>query len=458
MGGEPADQRERVLALLRQWGWNATGFQVLERGFAHFFDGDDACVSYVDTGTAWVVAGAPIAPAERLAAVVDRFVAAARSARRRVCFFAVEARFLDATGLPSIVIGEQATWNPQQWPDTLARRASLREQLRRARAKGVAVRALAAAEVADPAGATRRAIDALIARWQATRPMPQMSFLVDVQPFDFPEQRRYFVAEQDGRVVGFLCAVPVFARDGWLFEDFLRDPAAPNGTAELLIDAAMRAVGGEGSTYVTLGLAPLAGPVSPWLRRVRRLSSALYDFDGLHAFKSKLSPSAWDPVRLAYPPGRSANLAIVDSLRAFAGGTMVGFGLRTLLHGPALVVRLLALLLVPWTVLLALAAPTWFPSPAVQYAWVAFDLVLIAGLLALSARWHPGLAVALAIAISADAAVTATEAALYNLPRADGAATYAVIAIACAGPLLGATALWGSIHRLLRRASATTGA
>ena len=56
------DPRVRALALLKRHGYNATSFQTLERGFRYWFDGDEACVAYADTGSAWVVAGAPIAP------------------------------------------------------------------------------------------------------------------------------------------------------------------------------------------------------------------------------------------------------------------------------------------------------------------------------------------------------------------------------------------------------------
>ena len=62
--------RARVLELLRKHGWNATSFQILEPGFSYFF-ADDAVVGYVDTGSAWVAAGAPIAPPARVAEVID---------------------------------------------------------------------------------------------------------------------------------------------------------------------------------------------------------------------------------------------------------------------------------------------------------------------------------------------------------------------------------------------------
>ena len=48
----------RVLTLLERYGWNATSFQILEPGFRYWFDGDDACVGYVDTGRAWVASKA----------------------------------------------------------------------------------------------------------------------------------------------------------------------------------------------------------------------------------------------------------------------------------------------------------------------------------------------------------------------------------------------------------------
>src|SRR5262249_5020299 len=156
------------------------------------------------------------------------------------------------------------------------------------------------------------------------------------------------------------------------------------GTAELLIDAAMRDAAGRGSRWVTLGLAPLSGPVAGWLRAVRGLSRALYDFAGLRAFKAKLRPHAWEPLYVAYPRRGSSHLALYDSLAAFARGSFLRFGAQTLLRGPAVVVRLLALLLVPWMVLLALAPAAWFPWPWVKTAWIAFDVLLVVTLLSLT--------------------------------------------------------------------------
>jgi phosphatidylglycerol lysyltransferase len=449
---DEAAARARALALLKRHGWNATSFQMLEPGFRYWFDGD-ACVGYVDTGAAWIAAGAPVAADEALARAAAGFVAAARDAGRRAAFFATEERFTREPALAALRIGEQPEWDPAAWAATVAATRSLREQLRRARAKGVTVRALPSAELADAAGATRRAIDALIARWSQSHPMPPMGFLFELHAYEDLDERRCFVAERDGRVVGFLAAVPVYARGGWLFEDLLRDPAAPNGTAELLVEAAMRAAAAEGSRYVTLGLVPLAGPLPAWLRVARRSGGGLYDFEGLRAFKAKLRPASWVSIYLSYPARQGVVRSVRDVLTAFARGGLLKFGLATLLRAPAVLVQLLALLLVPWTALLALAETArWFPSRGVQVGWVLFDLALAAALVRLGRAWRAGLDVALAALVSVDAALTTFEVAWINLrrgPPAPGDA--AVWLVAIAGPTLAALVLWRGVAKDLRR-------
>ena len=429
---------ERVLALIEEHGWNATAFQTLEPGYRYFFTAD-ACVAYLDTGGAWVAAGEPIAARDQLARVADAFVEAAHAAGKRACFFAAE----DALGLATVRIGEQPAWDPAGWPATLAKTKSLREQLRRARAKGVAIRELAPAELAG--GPVREAMARLAERWLATRQMAPMAFLVQLELFGHPLHRRCFVAEVDGVLVGFANAIPVPARGGWFVEDLLRDPAAPNGTGELLFDAVMRWAADHGSTWVTLGLAPLAGDVSGPLRMARSLSALLYNFDGVRVFKAKLRPSSWAPIYLAHPPAQGAAVSIVDALAAFTRGGFVEFGVRTLLRGPTAALRVLAILLVPWMLLLALApAAPWFPAPWVKWAWVAFDGLVAAGLFRLVAHYARPLCTALAVATSADAALTLVEAAGWNLSHTTSILDLLAVSLACAAPIVATAVLWGA--------------
>lgn len=324
--------RRRVLSLVQRHGWNATSFQVLEPGFSYWFQ-EDACVAFVDTGSAWVAAGVPIAAEERLAAIASAFAADARLHGRRVCFFGTEARFVDGAGAPfsSLRIGEQPVWHPAEWRDALAESRSLREQLRRARAKGVTIRRVEPAEL-HPGTPLRITVERLVQRWLGSRRMAPMGFVVQLHLFSFLEERRVFVAEKEGEMLGLLATVQVYARNGLFLEDLLRDPQAPNGTAELLVDAAMNDAAEAGMDYATLGMVPLSGDVPQPLRSLRRWTRGLYDFEGLRAFKAKFRPRRWDAVHLTYPEEQSIVATLTDVLAAFARGNLIRFGLETFLH------------------------------------------------------------------------------------------------------------------------------
>ena len=441
---DDTDSRERLLPLLQRYGWNATSFQVVETDFRYWFDPEgDAAVAFLDTGGAWVVAGAPIGPIEHSRELTRRFGAVARRRRKRIAYFAVEPRFLERVPLPSLTIGEQPWWDPREWSERHRGHRGLKEQLRRARAKGVTVARLPSSVAANE---LRPELERLITRWLARRVMPPMSFLVALEPFVFAEERRYYVARASGRVIGLLVAVPVYDRGGWFFEDVLRDPQAPNGTTELMIDTAMRDVAADGCSFVTLGLAPLAGD-EPLLRSARKLMRGFYNFEGLRAFKAKLRPDGWTTILLAWPAERTPLGAIYDALDAFAGGHIFRFALRAAFRAPSPVLFLLGALLIPWTGILATAeTKRWFRTRREQYGWVAFDVAMAGVLLSLSHNWRRSLAAAACGAAAADGVLTCVSAARYSARRIRRVSDAVVIAAAIAAPFTAAAILFGGLR------------
>ena len=264
-------------------------------------------------------------------------------------------------------------------------------------------------------GVTREGVARVTDRWLATRSMAPMGFLVRVEPFTFPSHRHCFVAERGGQVVGFAGVVPVPARRGWFLEDLVRDPTAPNGTSEMLVDAVMRWALAEGSTWLTLGFAPLAGDVARPLRAARSSTRLLYDFEGLRRYKAKLRPQHWSPIYLAYPAAQGAVLSLVDALAAFTRGGFFRFGLRSLVRGPMVVLRALTVLLVPWTLVLMLApSEHWFGAAWVKWSWVVFDVLVAFSLFRLLHSPTLGLFSALAVAVTADASLTLLQALCWN--------------------------------------------
>jgi phosphatidylglycerol lysyltransferase len=324
-----------------QFGWNATAYQILNPGISHWFSArGDAVIGYVRSGRVLVVAGAPVCSRESLAEVAGEFESFARSAAQKVCFFGagerLEAIYRRAGDHSIVGLGAQPSWDPGAWTAIVESKASLRAQLNRARNKGVSVSLWPSARASEAPELRER-----LAEWLGTRRLPTLHFLVEPETLDRLTDRRVFVAERDGRVVGFLVASPVPARTGWLIEQIIRGHGAPNGTAELLIHCAMRSLADDGSRYVTLGLAPLSRhssydrlPNPFWLRAalrwVRAHGRRFYNFEGLDAFKSKFEPQRWEEITAISYGRRFPPASLYAIVEAFGGRSPTAFVARAL--------------------------------------------------------------------------------------------------------------------------------
>lgn len=441
-------------AAVERFGRSATGFRARSPSLRWWSAGARGGVAYAEVGGSWIAAGDPLGAAADLPILAAEFVAAADAAGRRAVFFATELESAWSGAYRSVQIGEQPDWDPSLWPAKVAAHRSLREQLRRARAKGVQVRESTLVAERAEAAAGRGPLAALLARWIAVRPMATMGFIVRPEPFLDPSARRLLIAERGGVPVGFVSLVPA-GEEGWLVEHLVRPPDAPNGTAELLVHEAMLLAAAEGKRRVTLGLAPLSGNVAWWLRVARALSTPLFNFAGLAQFKRKMRPDAWRPIQLVHPKDDSTVRALLDALRAFAGGSLTRFVIETMRRSPEWSLHLLEWLLLPWTLFLA-AIPTapWFPSLAVHGAWVAFDLVLWALLRARRTGRRPAITRLVAVLTLGDALLSGAQAILWNLPRAPSLLDTALIVAGVAAPAVASAMLWraSARERLVLRA------
>jgi phosphatidylglycerol lysyltransferase len=338
------DAHARARTLVLAHGWNTTCYQILNPGFELWFSNEHpAVIGYVRGHGYRVVAGAPVCIAEHLAAVVAEFSADAKRANDRVLYFGAEARLeqlVRASPRHSrVLLGAQPVWNPETWETTISTHASQRAQLARARNKGVRV------ETWPNTIAERHpALERCLADWLSMRPLPPLHFLIEPDTLGVLADRHVIVATQNDIPVGFLVASPIPARHGWLIEQFVRTRNAPNGTAELMIDAAMRWMARSGFRYATLGLAPLSrhvpsmadAPPHPWWLRVtfdwlRAHARRFYNFDGLDAFKAKFDPVAWEPVFAVTEEDQFS----IASLMAIAAAFTNGKPLRTIARGLA---------------------------------------------------------------------------------------------------------------------------
>lgn len=335
---------ERARELIMRYGWNATAYQLLNPGIAHWFSPPgDALVGYATYSRTRVVAGGPVCAPDELPRVVREFGTDAAQHGERVCYFAAGDRLEGLVLLQGnwsvASLGAQPVWDPANWASIAARRSSLRAQLNRAKNKNVVV-----GELEQPTRAEDDALRRCLGEWLSERHLPALHFLVEPETLGRLADRRLFVARRAGAVVGFLLASPVPARDGWLVEQIIRGWSAPNGTAELLLDSAMRSLHAEGARYVTLGLSPLSmhsrfdrSRMSWWLRTALRLVRAhgrrFYNFEGLDRFKQKFEPDDWEEI-VALAPGRVFPVRALWAIAGvFAQGSPIVLVARAVLRG-----------------------------------------------------------------------------------------------------------------------------
>lgn len=323
--------------MVRRYGWNTTCSQILNPGIHHWFSSSgDAVVGYARWAGIRVVVGAPVCAEERLDQVLNEWHADADQAHEGVCYFGAEGRLRSrlgsCPGFSNVVLGAQPMWTPDSFLRAIASSRSLRYQLNRARNKGVAIEEWPSSRGDDPR------LWGILSDWLATRGLPAMRFMVEPATLAHLGDRRLFVAVREGKPVGFVTMSPAPARDGWLTEQFPRGRDAPNGTVELCLAEAIRAIV-PGSEMVTMGIVPLslrAGEEDgnpAWLELTMRWARAhgrrFYDFEGLDQFKAKFAPDRWEPI---YAISRESSFS-PRTLWAIAGAFSAGSPLVALAKG-----------------------------------------------------------------------------------------------------------------------------
>ncbi|HUQ19715.1 MAG TPA: DUF2156 domain-containing protein, partial [Gemmatimonadaceae bacterium] len=266
------------------------------------------------------------------AEITEQFERDASRSNEGVVYFGAEKRledrFRNSSDHSMVLLGAQPAWNPRSWMQTAESHKSLRAQFNRAINKGVTIAEWAPSDAGNSMK-LRRVLEA----WLSARALPPLHFLVEPATLERLHDRRIFVATRtqsnEINIVAFAVLSPVPARNGWLVEQFPRLRNAPNGTIELLMREAVRTIAGEGASYVTLGLAPLARNVPPqhldeprWLRTVlsmvRDHGRKFYNFEGLEKFKSKFGPDEWEPVYAINRGSRFSARALYAIAGAFA--------------------------------------------------------------------------------------------------------------------------------------------
>jgi len=265
----------------------------------------DGAIIYGEFGRVWLAAANPLAPLADMAELARQFAAFARRENRVVAFVPAGAEFARLVAphdFTAVKVGASPYFDLQTWDPRGNSAKNIRAGVNQARRAGVEVEMIS--ESVDES--LKKETAQLCLNWLSSRrSATTFGWLVALDPFLHSDYKKYFTARVNGKLVGFLAASPIPARKAWYLEDVLCEPAAPQGTATLLVVEALAKLKAEGAVLATLGTSPLAtdGPddvpgehrvVARALEIAAKRLGGFYNFEGLRRFKGKFVPSWWE--------------------------------------------------------------------------------------------------------------------------------------------------------------------
>jgi len=294
---------------------------------ALLFDEERAAfVMYAVQGRTWVALGDPVGPPARCAGLVRAFLERADEFDGIPVFYqaAPEQLHLYADfGLAFVKLGEEAMVSLERFSLQGHDGRGFRSTLSRLERAGASFRVVPREEVPPLLPELHRISD----EWLARRGAAEKGF--SLGSFDEGYLARFpaAVLERDGRIEAFATVWP--GPDGReLSSDLMRHrDDAPHNAMEALFLHLMLWGRERGYRTFNLGMAPLSGldpsAVAPLWNRlgtfVYERGAALYNFQGLRAFKEKFHPT-WEPRYLAWPGGLALPRVLADISALIAGG------------------------------------------------------------------------------------------------------------------------------------------
>ncbi len=291
-----------------------------------FNDARTAFLMYAVQGKSWVVLGDPVGPPNTHTDMIRLFLNRCDEAGGTPVFYEVGAARLHLYadfGLRFVKIGEAARVDLQHF--TLENHAGYRHRqaYKRVEKAGAAFHVL----MPDDVVARLRELREVSDDWLAGRSTSEKGFSLGF--FDEAYVARFPVAviEKDNKIIAFANVWPGAGR-GELSLDLMRHRHdAPSGIMESLVVHLMQWAQQHGYREFVLGMAPLSGfevsPVASLWNRVGAFiyeyGEAIYNFQGLRAFKAKFHPE-WEPHYLAYPGGLRLPRIMADVSALVAGG------------------------------------------------------------------------------------------------------------------------------------------
>ena len=286
----------------------------------------DGLIGFLLVRRCAVALGDPICAPENKAHLADAFADYCADKGWSILYVAATASlqtYARERGYGSMEFAGLLMADSQNDPEADAQGRHLRQHLNHTRRMGVMVREYLGEPDAQMEAQTQAAYEA----WLGDRHGSQMC-LGRARLFDDRVGRRWFIAEQAGKVVGFLSMLRVGCSTACqnLINIVFSVPTAPPHTNELMVATALRALREEGVDSICLGVGPLEalgriegyGIIAEWLsRKFYRLAVKLMHQHGKTVFWEKFRVTQREPLYLLFQSSRIRLSELYALLRAF---------------------------------------------------------------------------------------------------------------------------------------------
>ena len=291
-----------------------------------FNDARTAFIMYGVQGRTWVALGDPVGPDSDLNELIRRFLERCDDFGGVPVFYEISKahlhRYADF-GLTFLKLGEEAKVDLTTFSLEGGQASRYRQAIRRLEKDGGSFRVIDAPAVPAVMDQLRAVSDDWLAEKASAEKGFSLGFFDECYIAGFP----IAVIERDGRIQAFANIV-AGPRHEELSIDLMRyHRDAPRSVMEALLVHLMLWGREHGYRRFALGMAPLSGfedsPVAPLWHRLGAFlyeyGEAVYNFQGLRAYKDKFNPT-WEPHYLAYPGGLRLPRIMADVSALVAGG------------------------------------------------------------------------------------------------------------------------------------------
>lgn len=272
----------------------------------------EGVISFMLVNRCAVVMGDPICAPANKTLLADAFADYCAEIGWTILYVAATASlqaYARERGYTSMEFADLLIADPQDDPEIGSQARHLRQHLNHTRRDCVTVREYFGESDAQVEAQAHAACEA----WLSSRHGLQM-YLGRPQLFNDKTGRRWFIAEKEGQVIGFLSMLRVGCSECRnLINLVFSSPSAPLYTSELMVVTALKALREEGANSVCLGIGPRAAlgrvegcnAVTELLsRKFYRLAEKLTHQHGKTAFWEKFRVAQREPVYLLFqPPG-----------------------------------------------------------------------------------------------------------------------------------------------------------